>query len=156
MAKNRKVLLVILGALILSACKTPTPPNGESISGEKAGQTSGNAAQQNPEGGQLQQTGKSAQQELSVAVASYENESLKSSEKELLSALKSDLLSKHDQVIAHKYLAFIYCTSHRKKLCRNEFRKALKIDPAFDLTPAEAGHPIWGPIFRVVKGKDGK
>jgi len=25
------------------------------------------------------------------------------------------------------------------------------VDPTMDLAPAEAGHPIWGPIFRAVK-----
>ena len=36
--------------------------------------------------------------------------------------------------------------------CRDEFRRALAVDPALELAPAEAGHPVWGPIFRSVKG----
>ena len=39
----------------------------------------------------------------------------------------------------------------RERLCRDEFRKALGADPALELEPAEAGHPVWGPIFRAVK-----
>ena len=35
--------------------------------------------------------------------------------------------------------------------CREEFRKALAIDPSMDLAPAEAGHPAWGPTFRSLK-----
>ena len=33
----------------------------------------------------------------------------------------------------------------------SEFRKAFEIDPAFALTPAEDGHPIWGPVYRNVR-----
>jgi len=25
------------------------------------------------------------------------------------------------------------------------------VDPPLDLAPAEAGHPVWGPIFRSLK-----
>lgn len=52
---------------------------------------------------------------------------------------------------AHKYLAFIHCAGSREKQCRDEFRKALVVDPALELTPAEAGHPVWGPIFASLK-----
>ena len=52
---------------------------------------------------------------------------------------------------AHKHLAFIHCSSNRQQQCREEFRKALAIDPALELAPAEAGHPVWGPIFRSLK-----
>ena len=36
-------------------------------------------------------------------------------------------------------------------LCRDEFRKAFEIYPEFALTPAEDGHPIWGPVYRNVR-----
>ena len=52
---------------------------------------------------------------------------------------------------AHKYLAFMHCAAGRERSCREEFRKALGADPALELTPAEVGHPIWGPVFRSVK-----
>ena len=55
------------------------------------------------------------------------------------------------RIIAHKHLAFIYCISSRETLCRNEFTKALVIDPKFELTAAEIGHPQWGPVFRSTK-----
>jgi len=60
-------------------------------------------------------------------------------------------LSKADRVKAHKYLAFIYCADGRVGPCRDEFRAALDIDPSMQLAPAEAGHPVWGPVFRSVK-----
>jgi len=52
---------------------------------------------------------------------------------------------------AHKYLAFMHCASNRERQCREEFRRALAADPALELDAAEAGHPLWGPVFRSVK-----
>jgi Tfp pilus assembly protein PilF len=62
-------------------------------------------------------------------------------------------LSPKDQVDAFKHLAFIHCASNRVAACREEFRKALTMDPSLELSPAEAGHPVWGPVFRSLKGK---
>jgi hypothetical protein len=61
-------------------------------------------------------------------------------------------LTAADRATTHKHLAFIHCTAGRERACRDEFRKALAADPALDLAPAEAGHPVWGPIFRSLKG----
>ena len=60
-------------------------------------------------------------------------------------------LSARDRATSHKHLAFIHCCSCRERECRDEFRKALAADPALELAPAEAGHPVWGPIFRSLK-----
>ena len=87
---------------------------------------------------------------LAAGIQNYDNGKYDDAAKALQSAL--DLgLDKSEQVKAHKYLAFIHCASGREKQCRDEFRKALDIDPSLELKPAEAGHPIWGPIFRSVK-----
>jgi Tfp pilus assembly protein PilF len=58
-----------------------------------------------------------------------------------------------DRVKAHKFLAFIACVSGQPISCREEFDIALDLDPKFGLDDAEAGHPIWGPIFKAVKSK---
>jgi len=60
-------------------------------------------------------------------------------------------LSSDERVQAHKYLAFINCVSNRPSACLVEFRRALAINPNLDLSAAEAGHPIWGPVFRALK-----
>jgi len=52
---------------------------------------------------------------------------------------------------AHKTLAFIYCTSGRKAECEAAFRAARVADPAFALNKAEAGHPVWGPVYEASK-----
>jgi len=96
--------------------------------------------------------GQMGEADFNAGVKSYENANYKESARQLQSAL--DLgLNKSNQVHAHKYLAFINCVSGRPTQCRNEFRKALDADPDFVLQPAEAGHPLWGPVFTSVKAR---
>jgi hypothetical protein len=97
-----------------------------------------------------------AEQELVKGFKSYEDGDYKSAARQLQAALNFGLAGRAEQVKAHKYLAFINCVSSRIAACRDEFRKAFAIDPQFDLEPAEAGHPIWGPVFRSVKADAAK
>lgn len=92
------------------------------------------------------------EQDISTGVKKYEDGDYKEAARTLQNALDSGL-GKPDQVKAHKYLAFIHCVSGRERQCRDEFKKALDINPGFELEPAEAGHPTWGPVFRSVKAK---
>jgi Tfp pilus assembly protein PilF len=94
-----------------------------------------------------------AKQELSTGIQNYEDGNYKTAAKNLQNALDLGLTFDSDTVQAHKYLAFIHCLSNREKQCHDEFRKALDKDSNFDLEPAEAGHPIWGPAFRTVKAE---
>ena len=55
--------------------------------------------------------------------------------------------SKATQLTALKYTALSYCLTSRQTLCRQQFEKAFKLDPAFDLQPGEHGHPLWAPQF---------
>jgi hypothetical protein len=92
-----------------------------------------------------------AEQELEKGIKNYEEGQYKVATKELQTALSLGLTGRSDRAQAHKYLAFINCVSGRPNGCREEFRKAFVADTNFDLTPAEAGHPMWGPVFRSVK-----
>ncbi len=92
------------------------------------------------------------EQKLSAGIKSYEEGNYKDSIKLLQEALTKGLPKKESQVEAHKYLAFIHCVSDRKKECTDEFKKALALDPNFELQAAEAGHPLWGPVYSSVKG----
>ena len=96
------------------------------------------------------------EQELEKGIKSYEDGEYKVASKRLQAALDVGLDAKRDQARAHKYLAFIVCVSGREKSCRDEFQKALDADPKFELEPAEAGHPIWGPALRSVKAERAK
>lgn len=90
------------------------------------------------------------QQSLSAGIDAYHEGSYADATKRLQNALDQGLNS-GDQAKAHKYLAFIHCVNGRERQCREEFRKALEINPNMELDPAEAGHPLWGPVFRSVK-----
>ena len=51
------------------------------------------------------------------------------------------------RVQALKHTAFGYCVTNRLPLCQRAFQDALALSPAFRLTKAEQGHPVWGPMF---------
>lgn len=97
---------------------------------------------------------KKAEQELNLGIHNYEEGNYKIAAGNFQNALDGGLASISDQITAHKYLAFIYCVSGERLACRGEFKQVLKLNPKFNLTPAEAGHPIWGPVFRAVKAED--
>lgn len=90
---------------------------------------------------------------LNYGVLSYEEGNYQASIMALQGVLQTGLSGKPEQVKAYKYLAFIQCVSGREAMCRDYFKKALELDPNFNLDTAEAGHPIWGPAFRSVKSK---
>ena len=87
---------------------------------------------------------------LKTGIQQYEEGRYADAARQLQSAINQGL-GTPDEVRAHKYLAFIHCVSDRVASCREEFRKALSLDPRLELSAAEAGHPIWGPVFRAVK-----
>ena len=96
------------------------------------------------------------ERKLVKGVESYEEGNYIDSMAALNEVLQTKLADKDDKVSAYKYLAFIHCISGREKLCYETFRKALSINPGFELSQAEAGHPVWGPVFRSAKAKSGK
>ncbi len=94
-----------------------------------------------------------AEQTLNTGIRQYEDGNLSTAQKSLQEALHLGLTFNSDQVAAHKYLAFIYCSSNQEKQCRDEFRRAFEIDPGFKLEATEIGHPVWGPIYNGVRAE---
>ena len=88
--------------------------------------------------------------QLKAGIKYYEEARLPQAAREFEGALSAGL-NDTDQVTAHKYLAFIHCVSRRERQCRAHFRSALELNPQFELGAAEAGHPMWGPVFKSVK-----
>jgi Tfp pilus assembly protein PilF len=87
---------------------------------------------------------------LSAGLREYDNGDYAQAGQDLQTAI--DLgLTDDEQALAHKHLAFIHCASGRERLCREEFRRALALKPDLELSAAEAGHPVWGPIFAQLK-----
>ncbi len=92
---------------------------------------------------------------LDEGIRHYEEGNYRTAQRRLQFALEEGL-ARPDRVTAHKYLAFIACVSSQQLTCREEFGIALELDPQFQLGPAEAGHPIWGPVFKSVKARQKK
>ncbi|MDO9189683.1 MAG: TssQ family T6SS-associated lipoprotein [Sulfurimicrobium sp.] len=92
-----------------------------------------------------------AVQDLNSGIRSYEDGNYNTAAGYFQNALGDGQLTLGEQVTAHKYLAFIYCVSGEKLACRGEFKKVLTLNPKFELSAGEAGHPMWGPVFREVQ-----
>ena len=127
---NIRSLLLILAALVLAGCETGPFKN------LSAARYAGNNY-------------------LAEGEQNYEEGNYKVAKRRLQFALEEGL-SRPDRVKAHKFLAFIACVSSQPLTCREEFAIALELDPKFELDAAEAGHPIWGPMFKSVKAKQQK
>lgn len=141
-------LAAILLVIACAACATSKPKEAEM---PPPSRESKETKEMTREGAVTPTPLSKAQQELVSGIARYENGSYKLAARQLQSALTQGLEVPEEKARAHKYLAFIHCVGGREKQCREEFRKAIAADPAFDLTPAEAGHPTWGPVFRKLK-----
>jgi Tfp pilus assembly protein PilF len=153
-------ILAALLALASASCTTP-PVNEPAVPSKAANAPTGRQEAQRPKEPAAPpsapparaSTSSKGQPDLDKGIRSYEDGEYKTSAKQLQAALDLGLDSTRDQAKAHKYLAFIACASGRKTSCRDEFNKALDADPKFDLAPAEAGHPIWGPVWSNVKAQ---
>jgi hypothetical protein len=91
-----------------------------------------------------------AEKALMDGMRLYDDGQYPQAEAALNKALGGDLRSPRDRAVALKLLAFIACTSQRESICEAAFRAARLADPAFALSRSEAGHPLWGPVYRRV------
>ncbi len=89
-----------------------------------------------------------AEKALLAGIRAYEDAQYPEAEKQFGAALQAGLASPKDRAAANKHLAFIYCTSNRTSECEAAFRAARQADPAFALNKSEAGHPLWGPVYK--------
>lgn len=90
---------------------------------------------------------------LLAGIRSYEDAQYAEAEKSLNEGLATGFTVKKDAALAHKYLAFIYCTSTRMEECKKAFLAARAADPEFNLSKKEIGHPQWGPVYKQVLGE---
>jgi len=88
---------------------------------------------------------------LDRGVTSYEQGNYSVAMTRLQGVIDYPAATAPQKVEAYKLSAFIHCISGREKMCSESFKKALQLDPKFDLTPAEVGHPVWGPVFLTAK-----
>ncbi|MDZ7589506.1 MAG: TssQ family T6SS-associated lipoprotein [Rubrivivax sp.] len=127
---QRFAMAVVAGLALLGGCAAPRP-----------------AA---PPVGLTDLMERPAERALLDGLRAYEDGQYAQAEAALRQALAGGLRSGRDQASAHKLLAFITCTSERLAECEAAFRAARAADPAFALTRPEAGHPLWGPLYRQV------
>ncbi len=105
-------------------------------------------------GGGIRLFGKDqVEQKLEIAVKEYEEGNYVTAMNSLEAVLATKSASRAQKIRANKYMAFISCISSREKSCKEYFKNILEINPEFNLSAAEAGHPIWGPVFKNVKDK---
>jgi Tfp pilus assembly protein PilF len=121
-------LAPVAAALLLAACAgRPPPPSGLAELLERP-----------------------AERALVDGLRAYDEGQYAAAETALQRALSAGLASARDRASAHKLLAFIACTSERIAACEAAFRAARAADPGFALDRSEAGHPLWGPVWRQV------
>ena len=91
-----------------------------------------------------------AEKALLAGLRAYDDAQYDTAERQFALALATGLASPKDRAEAHKRLAFVHCAAGKVAECEAEFRHAREADPAFVLDKAEAGHPVWGPVYRKV------
>ncbi len=89
---------------------------------------------------------------LNEGLKAYRAGQYRQAESQLKAAIQAGLGAPGDQANAHKHLAFIYCMSKRDTLCGAAFKSAKAADPGFALSKAEAGHPMWGKVYKKALG----
>ncbi|MGZ5647489.1 MAG: TssQ family T6SS-associated lipoprotein [Usitatibacter sp.] len=92
-----------------------------------------------------------AEQMLADGMVKYDSGDYAAAMTLYAASLKEGLKAKEDQVRAMKYTAFSLCLESKYRDCRGEFVKIYDVDPNFDLSPAEAGHPSWAKTFASAK-----
>ena len=132
MKTSSLVLGAWLGALIAGCASAPTQPAAA------------------PASGLSELMERPAERSLFEGIRAYDDGNYAQAESALRRGLDQGLASHRDQATAHKLLAFITCTSNRITECENAFRTARAADPGFALSRSEAGHPLWGPVYKRV------
>ena len=147
-----RLALAAATALLLAACQTPPPPAPVAAPSCPVLPAPAPApvCAPPPVVSVVELIARPAEKALLAGLRAYEDGQYKVAEQRLTQALKAGLAAPLDQAAAHKTLAFVYCSSQRAKLCEAAFRSARAADPAFDLSKSEAGHPVWGPVWKRV------
>jgi hypothetical protein len=152
--KLLSALAGLLGAVLLAGCaQTPTAagagktPPARNVRAEAAAPQH-HVAPPTPAADPVQavQAVQAVQVALRDGIEAYNNGDYNAAIRKL-SAPEIARSSKANQLSAIKYTAFSYCVSGRPRQCRQQFDKALRIDPAFELDTGEDGHPLWGPVY---------
>ena len=150
---SRTLLAGLAGTLILSGCDTIAPiiaPKPAPVAHKAPTPTPPRPAPGTPGNPNPPSAGQADQGALKDGIELYNKGSYNEAIKRL-AAPEIALGTKADRLQALKYTAFSYCVTSRQTLGRQQFEKAFKLDPAFDLQAGEHGHPLWTPQFEKAK-----
>ena len=89
-----------------------------------------------------------AERALLAGLKAYDDAQYDAADRLFRQSLAAGLASPRDRAEAHKRLAFIHCAAARLADCEAEFRLARQSDRGFALDKSEAGHPVWGPVYK--------
>ena len=120
------LLLALASAALLAACAQPAPPPV----------------------GVVDISARPAERALLAGLKAYDDAQYESADRLFREALAAGLASPRDRAEAHKRLAFLHCAGGRLADCEAEFRLARQSDRSFALDKSEAGHPVWGPVYK--------
>lgn len=98
--------------------------------------------------GLLDVSARPAERALLAGLKAYDDAQYDSADRLFREALAAGLVSPRDRAEAHKRLAFIQCAAGRLGDCETEFKLARQADRNFALDKSEAGHPVWGPVYK--------
>ena len=119
-------LAIALAAALMAGCVQPSPPPL----------------------GLLDVAARPAERALLAGLKAYDDAQYDSADRLFREALAAGLVSPRDRAEAHKRLAFIQCAAGRLGDCETEFKLARQADRTFALDKSEAGHPVWGPVYK--------
>ncbi len=100
---------------------------------------------------QREQTRTAARDDLKESIDAYNAGDYNGSLKTILDSKTIWITDNDIQLEALRYSAFDYCLTNRANQCKQQFEKALRLDPEFDLRRGEKGHPLWEPAFDKAK-----
>lgn len=133
-----------LAGVLLSGCQTPPAGEGAGAGGQaaaEAGAADGKDAAKQKDPTTLKE------EALSQAIDVYTDGRYDEAIAALTPLSTAPELPVASQIRAYKFIAFSHCASGRQRQCRQTFESALQLDPNFQLSDVEKGHPVWGREF---------
>lgn len=132
-----------LAGVLLGGCQTP--PAGEGAGGGQAAAETGTA--DGKDAAKQKDPATLKEEALSQAVDVYTDGRYDEAIAALTPLSTAPELPVASQIKAYKFIAFSHCASGRLRQCRQTFESALQLDPNFQLSDVEKGHPVWGKEF---------
>ena len=132
-----------LAGVLLGGCQTP--PAGEGAGNGQAAAEAG--AADGKDAAKQKDPAALKEEALSQAVDVYTDGRYDEAIAALTPLSTAPELPVASQIKAYKFIAFSHCASGRLRQCRQTFESALQLDPNFQLSDVEKGHPVWGKEF---------